>query len=572
MADKTIGGRYEIHSTLGRGAMGVVYKAWDPVLHREAAIKVMHSFAVESEQEQRDRFLREARSAAGLSHPNIISIYDLGFDDAVPFIAMEYVEGEDLKRLISKDSIGNFDRKLNIIGQVCRGLHYAHQAGVIHRDIKPANILVTRDQQAKILDFGLARLSDSDMTRTGTLMGTPFYMSPEQARGTPLDGRSDLFSVGVILYELVTGKRPFGAESSHATLYRIVTEPHTPIQEVYPQCDDDLVNLVDRALAKDPNDRFADCGQMAEALDDFQRNLPEKRDRLDKDLTVLRERVRKKPEAEGGDATLQVHEGEVLESADPAAAAEAPAGTALAPPAPPADSSSGKPSQRLWLGAIAVFALVIVAVAAYGLLPSSNPGSDAEAPQAGLPAADMADSASVPETSAPTDGQASAETVPPANEASAARSAAGGSPSPTRGAVKANTRKAAGSRDEPASTVVRSEAQEKTHREAVTRTLNRYRVALEQRSLPQIQAIFPEVSDAQVRSYQQLFGSRRIEAELEMEQFRFQGEGATAVCSLHLALNKGRDKQERSQRLKFWMRPRRDTFWVIDRIEDLGGR
>ncbi|RPJ81511.1 MAG: serine/threonine protein kinase, partial [Acidobacteria bacterium] len=236
MAEKMIG-RYEIQGELGRGAMGLVYKAYDPVLERHAAIKVMTTSG-EMDDELRARFFREARSAARLSNPNIIAIFDMGDDQNRPFIAMEFVEGEDLKALIRQRVFVPFGRKLEVISQICRALHYAHKQGVIHRDIKPGNIRLTPEGQVKILDFGLARLGASDMTRTGTLMGTPYYMSPEQARGArDIDGRSDLFSVGVILYEFLCYRRPFEADSPTAVCYQIIAEPHSPISAHLPGCD-----------------------------------------------------------------------------------------------------------------------------------------------------------------------------------------------------------------------------------------------------------------------------------------------------------------------------------------------
>ncbi|MFB3903922.1 MAG: protein kinase [Acidobacteriota bacterium] len=279
MAEKTIG-RYEIQGELGRGAMGLVYKAYDPVLERHAAIKVMTTSG-EMDDELRVRFFREARSAARLSNPHIIAIYDMGDDQNRPFIAMEFVEGEDLKALIRERVFVPFARKLELVGQICRALHYAHRHGVIHRDVKPGNVRLTTEGQVKILDFGLARLGASDMTRTGTLMGTPYYMSPEQAKGArEIDGRSDLFSVGVILYEFLCYRRPFEADSPTAVCYQIIAEPHSPLSAHLPGCDKELEAILDKALAKDPAERFASGEEMASALSAFIAQLPEKEKEL----------------------------------------------------------------------------------------------------------------------------------------------------------------------------------------------------------------------------------------------------------------------------------------------------
>ncbi|RPI23226.1 MAG: serine/threonine protein kinase [Acidobacteria bacterium] len=275
MADKTIG-RYKIESELGRGAMGLVYRAYDPVLERHAAIKVMTTSG-EMDDELRARFFREARSAARLSNPNIISIFDMGDDQNRPFIAMELVEGEDLKSLIRRRASVPFARKLAIIAQICRALGYAHRQGVIHRDVKPGNIRITPEGQVKILDFGLARLGTSEMTRTGTLMGTPYYMSPEQAKGArDIDGRSDLFSAGVILYEFLCYRRPFEADSPTAVCYQIIAEPHPPLATHLPGCDEEIEAILNRALAKDPTKRYADGDEMANALSAFAFELGEK--------------------------------------------------------------------------------------------------------------------------------------------------------------------------------------------------------------------------------------------------------------------------------------------------------
>ena len=201
-------GKYEIRSELGRGAMGVVYKAYDPILEREVALKTMMATMGALDGESKSRFYREARSAAKLTHRNIVTIYDMGEEQGIPFIAMEFLDGIDLHRKLKLGGPLPLREGLNIISQVLRGLHYAHQFEIVHRDIKPANIYILRNGTAKILDFGIAKLASSEMTRTGMVLGTVDYMSPEQIRAEKaVDGRSDLFSAGVILYEFIAGRR-----------------------------------------------------------------------------------------------------------------------------------------------------------------------------------------------------------------------------------------------------------------------------------------------------------------------------------------------------------------------------
>lgn len=269
-------GRYIIKGTLGRGAMGMVYLALDPILDRLSAIKVMNTGG-EVDEGLRTRFFREAKSAARLRHPNIIAIYEMGEEEKRPFIAMEYVEGEDLKSLIEKRVFIPFQQKIRILVQVCEALSYAHQQGVIHRDIKPANVRIAQDGEVRILDFGLARLGSSDITRTGMLMGTPYYMSPEQVRGVrDLDGRSDLFSAAVLFYELIAYARPFEAESSTEVCLKIVSESHTPLASVLPKVDPELEAIIDCALSKSRDARQPNCQEFARALKEYALTVPQK--------------------------------------------------------------------------------------------------------------------------------------------------------------------------------------------------------------------------------------------------------------------------------------------------------
>ncbi len=258
-------GRYQVVRELGRGAMGAVYAAHDPVLGREVAVKTVLG-AGELDAEQRLRFEREARSAARLQHPNIVTVFDLGETDGVPYLAMELLEGEPLSEAMSRLVQTPLDERLDIVQQICRGLAYAHRRGVVHRDIKPGNVFCVTGGGIKIVDFGIARLDDGiTATRTGQLLGTPGYMSPEQFEGEPADARSDQWAVGVILFELLTGAMPFRAPTVPALIYKVVHEPVPPL-EVGGGCPSRLKAVVQRLLEKAPEDRYSDLGAVEAAI------------------------------------------------------------------------------------------------------------------------------------------------------------------------------------------------------------------------------------------------------------------------------------------------------------------
>jgi tetratricopeptide (TPR) repeat protein len=258
-------GRYRVLEPIGRGGMGSVYKAHDPTLDRMVAIKVMAEDA-EAGAEAKTRFLREAQSAARLNHPNIITVFELGEDQGRVFIVMELLEGDPLSRVISRVPPLPLRRKLNVMVQICEGLAFAHQRGVVHRDVKPANVFVLQNGHVKILDFGIARVGSSELTRTGLLMGTPNYMSPEQARGRRTDARSDIFSVGVVFYELLSGRKPFVGDDYFETLDRVRSEDPAPLGELAPGLPPPLVAAVQRALAKDPAARYQTLEDMKHDL------------------------------------------------------------------------------------------------------------------------------------------------------------------------------------------------------------------------------------------------------------------------------------------------------------------
>ena len=227
-------GKYRVVGTIGKGAMGEVYKAHDPLLNRYVAIKTIAP-ALAADPDFRQRFQREAQSAAQLNHPNIVTVYDFGEEDGLTYMAMELLEGVDLKRGDPRARARHLGRKLEVMEQICDGLAFAHAKGVVHRDLKPGNIHLQPNGQVKILDFGLARLGASDMTKTGTVMGTPHYMSPEQVRGQKADARSDVFSLGAVFYELLSHHRPFEADSVHGVLFQILEQEPEPIRKWAPE-------------------------------------------------------------------------------------------------------------------------------------------------------------------------------------------------------------------------------------------------------------------------------------------------------------------------------------------------
>jgi serine/threonine protein kinase len=258
-------GKYRVTGRIGRGGMGIVYRAYDEVLEREVAVKTLTAEAT-LDVESRRRFEIEAKAAARLQHPNIVTVYELGEDRGVPFIAMEILAGIDLEHLMRSGEAVLLQEKLDIMIQVCRGLAYAHEHRVIHRDIKPSNIRLLEDGTVKIMDFGIAKLAGTGVTKTGMMVGTVHYMSPEQIRGLPLDGRSDVFSVGVILFELLSGRRPFGAGTATDVLYRIVHEPPLPLEGDLGACAPEVRTAVAKALAKEVEARHAGAARLADEL------------------------------------------------------------------------------------------------------------------------------------------------------------------------------------------------------------------------------------------------------------------------------------------------------------------
>jgi serine/threonine protein kinase len=268
-------GRYLIDSEIGRGAMGVVFKATDSVLQRTVAVKTVN-MALEKDHADKyeQRFYQEARAAGGLNHPNIVTVYDAGKAGDVVYMAMEYIQGVELRTLFIEGQAMGVPQALSIAAQVAEGLGYAHQQGVVHRDIKPANIMVTADGPVKITDFGIARMrASADLTQTGVMLGSPKYMSPEQVIGKRADHRSDIFSLGVILYEMLTGAAPFSGENVTALMYQIVNFAPPAPSTVNPQVPEMLDFVVAKMLAKPLEDRYQDAREVARDMRECERSL-----------------------------------------------------------------------------------------------------------------------------------------------------------------------------------------------------------------------------------------------------------------------------------------------------------
>jgi serine/threonine protein kinase len=277
-------GKYRIIERIGRGGMGSVYKAHDPILDRLVALKVV-SAETDHTDELRARFFREAQACAKLSHPNVVTIHDLGEADGNLFIVMELLEGDELRQLIARRAITHLEDKLPLMIQICEGLEYAHEKGIVHRDVKPGNIFVLRNGQVKILDFGIAQIAaaETGLTRAGLIVGTLQYMAPERARGQG-GHSSDIFSVGAVFYEFLTNRAPFSGEDPIEILEKLRTENPPRLSEMDPGAPLELCAIVERALAKDPTQRFANLGQMRNELMTLKRKRAEDTERLRQDV------------------------------------------------------------------------------------------------------------------------------------------------------------------------------------------------------------------------------------------------------------------------------------------------
>ena len=278
-------GRYVVQATLGRGAMGVIYKAHDPVIDRTIAIKLVHADLLDGEDrtDYVARFRGEAQAAGRCSHPNVVAVYDFAMHGENPYLAMEFIDGVTLSQIEKDGRRFSTPEIIDLMGQMLDGLGAAHALGVVHRDIKPANVMLTAQGRVKVTDFGISRIDTSVLTGAGAVLGTPSYMSPEQCRGEAVDARSDLFSAGVVLYELVTGRKPFTGASQHELWRKLLDEPPPDPAELRPDAPRFLLDVISRSLAKQPANRFASAQEMAAAL----RGGPPSTPGLELDRTVL---------------------------------------------------------------------------------------------------------------------------------------------------------------------------------------------------------------------------------------------------------------------------------------------
>ncbi len=297
-------GRYRITSELGQGAMGVVYKAEDPVIERPVAIKTIKLDLSKAELANFEaRFYREAKSAGRLNHPNIVTIYDVGKSDNMAYMAMEFLEGQALRDILDAHTALAIDKIADIAAQVADGLAYAHENGIVHRDIKPANIMIVRDGVAKITDFGIAQMPTGSRTLAGTVLGSPKYMAPEQVVGQQVDGRSDIFSLGVVMYEMLTGESPFDGDNISAIMYRIINETPPSPKTLNPRVPDGFDYIVAKALAKHPDDRYQDAAELAHDLRNCQNlSVPQPVGAADGPVRTLERRAR--PRLDMGEETL----------------------------------------------------------------------------------------------------------------------------------------------------------------------------------------------------------------------------------------------------------------------------
>ena len=367
-------GKYTIRRELGKGAMGVVYEGFDPSIERIVALKTVRADQLGGEDapEILTRFRREAQAAGRLTHPNVVAVYELGEDAGTTFIAMEFVKGRSLKEYLEQHTRFTTPQLARIMTELLAALDYSHRNGVVHRDIKPANVMILEDGTVKVADFGIARIEQSNLTQTGMILGTPSYMSPEQFMGQTVDGRSDLFSAGVILYELLTGEKPFSG-SATTIMHKVLQEEPLPPSTLNVQVPRPFDGVVKRALAKRPDERFQTAREFAEAI----KAAVEGREApVATDATVVGTATMTKRAAQGPiDIKTDPTQSTIRTVRQPAAAAPAP----TPPPAKPARS------QGLAIAIVGGVAVIGIAIAAWMMLRPSAPASApavAAAPQA----------------------------------------------------------------------------------------------------------------------------------------------------------------------------------------------
>jgi serine/threonine protein kinase len=418
-------GRYKIVGELGRGAMGVVFRALDPTIGREVAIKTIRlaEFAdPEQRAKQRERLFREARSAGILSHPNIVTIYDMAEQDDLAYIAMEFVTGSTLEKLLGAGEMLPPERVFSILRQTAAGLDYAHRKGIIHRDVKPANIIINEANEAKIADFGIAKISAADqLTQTGLIVGTPNYMSPEQVQGKPVTGHTDQYALAVIAYEMLTGDKPFVAEHLTTLVYQIVCEPAPPAQRLNPTLGPDIEAVLQRGLSKQPEQRFETCAMLVEQLESACAATPGWKN-------MTRGASLNLPTMAEAPATLPESKPDSAPRAEPAPPAEAPApAPAISLPPPPARARESAPvEEKKGNRALPAIAAVVIGIAvAAGYYLTRGPAAEPPPQQQTAETAPAPPPGPAPKQEAPP-----APAPPPAQPAKPPESAAATAPAP----------------------------------------------------------------------------------------------------------------------------------------------
>ena len=393
-------GRYEIVGEIARGAMGVVYKARDPLIDRLVAIKTVDIGVSNAETEAFERrFFREAKSAGRLNHPNVVTIHDVGKTDDVAYIAMEFLDGKSLREILDSGVVLSPHRIADIVAEIAEGLAFAHRNDVVHRDVKPANVMVLVSGAVKITDFGIAQLPTGTRTMTGNVFGSPRYTSPEQVMGRPVDGRSDIFSLGAVLFEMLTGRSPFGGTDLNGILKQVLTDPTPPPSTHNPKLPRAFDHIVGKALAKDPAERYQDADEMARDLRrydivDFETQAPAPLPALEHPTNP-----RATPAAEAIDAPLM--------------------------PAPPARANPWWKRSIVW--AAAASALLVIAVAT-ALLPNASTSGTPAASTSGSIAPAAPPAATTSDSTAPA-------TAPAVRSVSIAPATAPPSPLPPAHAV-----------------------------------------------------------------------------------------------------------------------------------------